>query len=43
MEQLFLCENKSYKLFILFKNENVWGGKRGLLPHTRGKTLTSMG
>ncbi len=30
MEQQILCENKSFKLFILFKNLiNVWGGKRG--------------
>ncbi len=29
MEQQILCENKSFKLFILFKNLiNVWGGKR---------------
>ncbi len=27
MEQQILCENKSFKLFILFKNLiNVWGG-----------------
>ncbi len=37
MEQQILCENKSFKLFILFKNLiNVWGGKGGLLPHTQG-------
>ncbi len=36
MEQQMLCENKSYKSF---KNQiNVWGGKGGLLPHTRGKS-----
>ncbi len=38
MEQLILCENKSFKLFILFKNRiNVWSDKVGLLPHTWGK------
>ncbi len=30
MEQQILCENKSFKLFILFRNLiNIWGGKRG--------------
>ncbi len=32
-----LCENKPFKLFILFKNlRKARGGKGGLLPHTRG-------
>ncbi len=29
MEQQILCENKSFKLFILYKNHK-WGGTHGI-------------
>ncbi len=44
MEQQILCENKSFKLFILSKNLiNVWGGKGGPFTPQTGKRLTAWG
>ncbi len=37
MEKHMLCENKPFKLFILFKNlRKAWGGKGALLPYKQG-------